>query len=219
MGAALRLDVDAPFDLWLVDLSTEPKRNDIARLSRAEQCRAQRFHFNRDRQRYLVAHAELQRLLMERVPPAMQNNSYATNAFGKPELAGAYGPCFNLSYAGDMALIGLSARGPIGVDMEMFRPIDDDDITSEIFDASEIAAILATRPGAARSTAFLRAWTRKEACLKAVGTGLSTPPANINVGVSQDIRHVAVVSSKQPVSVEVGSFWAGDRIAAWARLL
>lgn len=217
MAAAVRLDVDAPFDLWVVDLSPEPQPGDIALLSEAERRRAQRFRFRRDRRRYLVAHAELRRLLMAHGPG--RNSEYSTNDFGKPHLTGATGPHFNLSYAGDMALIGVSDAGAIGVDIETLRAIDDDDISSNVFDTSERAAIARTSAGPARDGAFLRAWTRKEASVKAVGTGLSTPPASVGVGIADAIRHLHIVCSGVPKSVEVGSFRTGDQVAAWARVI
>lgn len=219
MAAALRLDVDAPFALWAVDLSKEPERADIALLSAAECRRARRFRFRRDRRRYLIAHAELRRLLNAHGVAAARSCGYVTNDFGKPHLADAGGPRFSLSYAGDVALIGLSDAAAIGVDIETLRPIHDDDITSDIFDASESAAITGARAGSARSGAFLRAWTRKEACVKAVGTGLSTPPASVRVGIEDDVRHLLVECSGVRTSVEVGSFRIGDQIAAWARVL
>lgn len=217
--AASRLDVDAPFDLWAVDLSKEPQHDDIALLSAAECRRARRFRFRRDRRRYLIAHAELRRLLTARGAASARTCAYVTNDFGKPHLEGAAGPSFSLSYTGDVALIGLSNAAAIGVDIETLRPIHDEDITSDIFDATESAAISGARAGSARNAAFLRAWTRKEACVKAVGTGLSTPPASVCVGINDDIRHLTVVCSGVRTSVEVGSFRIGEQIAAWARVL
>lgn len=219
MAAALRVDADAPFDLWAVDLSGEPQREDIALLSGAECRRARRFRFHRDRRRYLVAHAELRRLLAAHGPAMARNSAYVTNAFGKPHLPGTASLHFSLSYADDVALIGLSDAGAIGVDIETLRPIHDDDISSDVFDAGESAAISGACAGPARNGAFLRAWTRKEASVKAIGTGLSTPPASVGVGITDDIRRVLVVCGGVQTSVEVGSFRIGDRIAAWARVL
>ncbi|PZN93826.1 MAG: hypothetical protein DCF31_11415 [Alphaproteobacteria bacterium] len=219
MVAALRIYADAPFDLWVVDLSKKPQRDDIALLSVAECRRAGRFRFRRDRRRYIIAHAELRRLLTAHGAAFARDSAYLANDFGKPHVAGAAGPHFSLSYADDVALIGLSDAGAIGVDIETLRSIDDDDITSDIFDAGESAAISGTCSGPARNGAFLRAWTRKEAAIKAVGTGLSTPPASVGVGITDDIRQLLVVCSGVQTPVEVGSFRIGDQVAAWARVL
>lgn len=215
-----RLDVDAPFALWSVDLSAEPGRREVTTLSVPERARARRFRFRRDRRRYIVAHAALRRLLVEHGVPAGQNAGYVVNRFGKPRLDDLSKLGFSLSYAGDTALVGLTAAGEIGVDIEALRPIDGGDVTDDIFDATERAAITATGNGPARDLAFLRAWTRKEACVKAAGSGLSTPPSDVSVGVGTDVRRLALTGERGRMSVEVGSFRMGDgSVAAWARVL
>lgn len=221
MSIASRLMIDAPFELWAVDLSRPPSRDDVALLSAAEWSRARRFRFQRDRRRYLVAHAALRRLLTSGVgaggpPPA---RPYDANAFGKPRLRGGGGRQFNLSYGGDLALLGLSDRGPIGVDIERLRPMADEDVTDHVFDPAESAAIAREPKGTARDRAFLRAWTRKEACVKALGTGLTTPPSSVAVGIGEDVLQLDVLAGEGRIPVEVGSFQIGDHVAAWARLL
>lgn len=209
----VRLTSGAPFDLWSIDLSREPGRDDLAGLSAAEWTRARRFRFGRDRRRYLVAHAALRRLL-----DAPAREPFETGAFGKPRL-GRAGLEFSLSYAGDLALVGLSNGGAIGVDIEPLRAIAGADVTDDIFDAGEMAAIAGKPAGTARDRAFLSAWTRKEACVKAAGTGLTTPPACVVVGTDNDVRRVSVATERGDTPIEVGSFEVGDRIAAWARVL
>jgi 4'-phosphopantetheinyl transferase len=219
VGEAKRLAIDAPFTLWSVDLSRDPQPQDIALLSSEEHRRAARFRFNRDRRRYVVAHAALRRLLMENGAPHAGKRAFLANQFGKPQLDSQPSPDFSISYAGDLALIGLSNSSAIGVDVETLRPIRDEDITSDVFDDSERAALGDERPGADRGGAFLRAWTRKEACVKAIGTGLSTPPSDVVVGTRHEVTQLMLVCGSVSTPVEVGSFQLGPRIAAWARVL
>ena len=54
-----------------------------------------------------------------------------------------------------------------------------------------------------RYAAFLRAWTRKEACLKAWGLGLHLEPSQLQVGFSVD-------SASQPVIVQPPGGVAGS---------
>lgn len=219
MALPSRLLIDAPFELWSVDLSHPPSRDDIALVSAAEWSRARRFRFQRDRRRYLVAHAALRRLLTDDAGVPAPARPYVANAFGKPQLRGGGGRQFNLSYGGDLALLGLSDGGAIGVDIEALRPMNDDDVTDHVFDSAESAAIAREPAGPRRDRAFLRAWTRKEACVKAVGTGLAIPPASVSVGIGDDVRRLGITNGDACVPVEVGSFQIGDHIAAWARLL
>jgi 4'-phosphopantetheinyl transferase len=88
--------------------------------------------------------------------------SFHYNAFGKPHLAG--GPHFNISHAEDLALLALSTAGPVGIDVESLdREMDFESVSRRYF--PELVA--------AYPAAFFEAWTRREACLKAIGVGLS----------------------------------------------
>lgn len=219
MAEAKRLEVSAPFELWSVDLSKDPDPQDVALLSAGEQQRAGRFRFPRDRRRYIVAHAALRRLLMVRGVPRVGNSAFAANDFGKLSLEGIEGPNFNISYAGDAVLIGISGIHAVGVDIESRRTVHDEDICSDIFHESERAALFRERAGDARSVAFLRAWTRKEACVKAIGTGLSTPPSSVLAGTCGEAMRLSLSRASVDITVEVGSFQLESRIAAWARVL
>lgn len=80
---------------------------------------------------------------------------------------------FNWSHSGDHALIAVSRRGAVGVDIERpgknLRAIE---IARRFFDGSEADALEALDPDA-RDRAFIGLWCAKEAVLKAVGEGLS----------------------------------------------
>jgi len=70
------------------------------------------------------------------------------------------------------------------------------------------------RPHLDRSLAFLRRWTRKEACLKALGTGLHVEPSTFAVGGSGGARQVCVPTISGPrdvqvIDVEVAPGWVG----------
>src|SRR5690606_35615845 len=64
----------------------------------------------------------------------------------------------------------------VGIDIELHRAIDDlQPLIDGYCSPAEIAA-LAALPPASRCIAFLGAWTRKEAALKAWGTGIGAVP-------------------------------------------
>src|SRR5208282_3845449 len=54
---------DDRVDLWLLPLATTSRTEDIALLDADEQTRAGRFVFERDRRRFINAHAALRRIL------------------------------------------------------------------------------------------------------------------------------------------------------------
>ena len=87
------------------------------------------------------------------------------------------------------------------------------------FSASEFKAFLAVA-ATERDDAFLRAWTRKEACLKAVGTGLRVSPASLDVGPGEGAVQLSITLPSGSASVEVQSINAGPgTVAAVARVL
>lgn len=156
-------------------------------LSAAERDRAERFAFARDRRRFVVARAELRRLLGARLGAAPEEVDLGYGACGKPALAGRFadsGLRFNLSHRDDVAVYALSSAGEIGVDVEAVRVIDDaDSIAARIFSPRENEAYLALDP-ADRPLGFFNCWTRKEAFVKATGDGLSRPLDGFDVSLA-----------------------------------
>jgi phosphopantetheinyl transferase len=83
-------------------------------------------------------------------------------------------PAISLSHSGRFALCALCDRGRIGVDVEEMRLRDIDGLAREAFAPTEIVRFEAQAAGAGLR-AFYQLWTLKEACSKALGTGLATP--------------------------------------------
>ena len=94
--------------------------------------------------------------------------------FGKPSVDGVE---FSLSHTGSAVLIGLGDL-PLGVDMEKIPEQRTVDQVGSSFHPRETAELL-DLPADERPEAFARVWVRKEALLKAIGTGLSR-------GISRD---------------------------------
>lgn len=211
-----RIAIDAPLSLWLVELDGEPQDDDMAILSARELYRAGRFHARRDRNRYLIAHIALRQLIEERVGIAAAQQQFVDGIFGKWHLADARGWQFSLSYADDMALIGLFEGGEIGIDIERDRKIDDArELAVLHFTPDERSVIARLGSPLARNTAFLRGWTRKEAGLKALGAGLNLALTELETGVGED----RVTVDCRLGTVELGSLRpAAGFIAAWARV-
>ena len=90
-------------------------------------------------------------------------------AHGKPFVEGLR---FNISHSGGRALIAL-ARVEVGADIELPRPRRTDDIARRFYAPGEVQRLFAIADPAARTDAFFRLWTCKEAFLKATGEGLS----------------------------------------------
>lgn len=214
--------------LWLVDLdsaSTAPGGpNPDELLSEAERAKANRFRFEHDARRYRASHTALRQLLSQESGVPARDLQFVEGRFGKPRLSANHPLHFNMSHSGRWALIGLSATAPIGVDIEAPRPMDDlTSMAERNFSPREFVAFQAVEPPE-QLQAFLQCWTRKEACLKALGSGLSIEPgvfeAGIEtetlataIGVDNQMCHMTVFSIALPVNALAAGAWipASDR--------
>lgn len=187
--------------LWLINLAAPLDAQAWLACSPPEHARASRFRFERDARRYRAAHAAMRPLLAQALGVEASSVQWREGPHGKPHLLGHPGWHFNLSHSGDWALLGLSQGRPIGVDIECpQRTMDLSDLAGAHFTAAEQAALTGL-PSDQQLCAFLRTWSRKEACLKALGTGLSVAPHEVDT-VSD---HTHVHHLGQPCRMQVFS--------------
>jgi 4'-phosphopantetheinyl transferase len=143
-------------------------------LSASERERAARFLFEIHRRRFVAARASLRRVLglcLDRDPAGLV---FDYTERGRPSLRLASHPDFdfNLAHSGDLALLAFSSRR-VGVDVERLREMPNAlAIARRFFSPREVAALKRLAEDARRE-GFFSAWTRKEALIKAVGTGLA----------------------------------------------
>lgn len=198
---------DPDIDLWLVNLDTPPtpteRASTLTGLSDQEKARADRFRFERDARRYRASHTALRTVLAGVTGIQAQDLSFEEGAFGKPHLPAPGLPHFNMSHSGGWALIGVCHHRPIGVDIELLEPMDDLLALARRNFSAEECALFETTPPTLQLEAFLQCWTRKEACLKALGSGLSIEPHVFEAGLGTQRRHtsIAVAQGSVPMSV------------------
>lgn len=219
-GVAQPLAPDAGLQFWRIDLEAAAALPLPSCLSAAEAARTARLRFDLHRRRFIGARSALRWLLADALGTAPAAVALTTGPEGKPRLADRQAPAFNLSHSEGVGLIVLAPQGEVGVDVEHLRAVDDcDELAAAHFSPAEQAA-LARRPESRRGGAFLRAWTRKEACLKALGAGLTVAACRVDAGVESGAQLVAVPAEAGGALVEVRSLQAGaGLIAAWARVL
>jgi 4'-phosphopantetheinyl transferase len=149
-----------------------------ARLCGDERRRADRFRFDRDRRRFIVARARLRELLAARLDVTPEAIEFAYGKNGKPGLAQRYadsGWRFNVAHCDDVAVYAFSRDSDIGVDMEAIRPVREADAIAALFFSRREYAAYSALAQRDRPLGFLECWTRKEAVVKALGDGLSMP--------------------------------------------
>lgn len=166
-------------------------RVDASVLSEDEAQRAAKFLHAADRERYTVAHVMLRLLLAAYLggdPAALPLFAEACpmcgGPHGRPAVAGEPRLHFSLSHGGAFALAAFASE-PIGVDVE---PVPAEAAVQDLLgclDAAERREFDALAP-LERPAGFARAWVRKEARLKALGTGLALDPAAVHAGLGPE---------------------------------
>ena len=215
----LPTEVELQAELWCLELLHWPSNQEIAGVSAAEKEKAARFVFERDRRRYMAAHVGLRQVLARYCDTRPENLNFDEGPFGKPALHPPVRCAFNLSHSEDIAVILVAPHGEIGVDIEILRSMPDAQALAERnFSRAECNALRAVDP-AARDLAFLTGWTRKEACLKAIGSGLSIAPDTFTAGVQHDRCTTTIATSEGLATVTVQSFCHEERcVIAWAKV-
>jgi 4'-phosphopantetheinyl transferase len=174
-------------------------------LDAAERDRAQRFVHALHRNRYIAAHAWTRRILARHLGCAPQALRFARAAHGKPRLHDSQVQ-FNLSHCGDVALLALALDTAVGVDVEAVRPdLPDAALAQGVLTAAELHA-WQRLPATRRAAAFFACWTRKEACLKALGLGLAFDPRLVHVGIAaqrQQLRYAPFAAGIDLVPLHV----------------
>jgi hypothetical protein len=100
----------------------DPKFSGI--LSDDERSRADKFYFNRDRRRFIVARAGLRIILGRYLGIEPEQLRFHYNRYGKPSLSGHSGEDelrFNVSHSRDLALHAITREGNVGIDVEHLR--------------------------------------------------------------------------------------------------
>jgi 4'-phosphopantetheinyl transferase len=158
-------------------------------LSVDEAKKAARFYFEKDRERFIVTHGLLRKLLASYIntPPVQLDFQY--NAYGKPALASSFQKellHFNLSHTQNLVVYAFTCTRNIGIDIEYMRAdIEYEQIAGRYFSPFEHAE-LQRLPSSQRQQAFFHCWTRKEAYIKARGLGLSLALDSFDVTVRSE---------------------------------
>jgi 4'-phosphopantetheinyl transferase len=204
--------LDLPADavhVWQVDLrvSSDRVQRLAATLAPDEQARAARFRFPEHRERFIVAHGALRDILSRYLDLPADHLTFSTTPHGKPALTVPDHAWlqFNLSHSSDLALIAVIRNHPIGIDVEYINPPDNfPRLIEQYFSENENAAFLAL-PESKRAAAFFAGWTRKEAYVKALGTGVSLPLDHFDVTMDPDAPARILADRRYPHHVETWS--------------
>ena len=179
--------LDDDVHIWCVELKHDRDLVFRARsiLAENERTRADEFRFSELQDDFVVSRASLRVLLsvLGFGPPGEVRFRYGLQ--GKPaldeEVPGSLG--FNVLHSQGLMACALVRGLEIGIDIEFHRSIPDLEGIARRFFSPEEHAELVSVVGSQRMAAFYSCWVRKEAFLKALGTGFSGSLDSFRVSV------------------------------------
>ena len=155
-------------------------------LSADELARSEKFHFEKDRKKFILTRGILRKLLGCYLNKNPQQIRFDYTSFGKPFLAidsENSNISFNLTHSGEIVLYAISCNQELGIDVEQVRDHTDVmAIAKRFFSQREIGQMEKANEKN-RTQLFFRYWTRKEAFVKALGKGVSFPMERLDVSL------------------------------------
>ena len=150
---------------------------DLSILSSDERQRAARME-RRAGRRFIANRSNLRRILATRLACRPGDILLGYSTLGRPFLVDPSTSLdFNLSHSADLAVLAVSDRGPLGIDIEYRRAIADPLAVARRTLPLEWVDELSQLARGEMETAFFRFWTRFEACQKADARGIFSPRA------------------------------------------
>jgi len=170
------------------------------KLSFWEKEKALRFHFERDRIRYVLTHGILRELLGKYLDCEERDLIFCENKFGKPFLENSKIE-FNISHSGNMILLSFNfykkiskkKEFQIGVDLEKLKEDFEYELVLDSFFTQKEKNII--RESDDSINKFFKLWTQKEALVKMTGTGLT-----------ESLRRIDISKNKNKVKLQEEDF-------------
>lgn len=167
---------------------------EFALLNDIERKRVQRLRRPADRRVRIVSRSGMRRLLGQYLDVAPADIPIRYGPLGRPHLDCQRLPAmpndntmlnFNLSHAGEWVVMVVSLADLVGIDIELPRDKPPSArLIERICSLRERAVLMALEPAQAKA-AFYRAWTRKEAILKATGGSIFHASASFDVSLGE----------------------------------
>lgn len=178
---------------------------DLGCLQDSERQRATTITHSVQRNRYLFSRCLLRQQLAALMGVEAKSLQFEILPHGKPVLRGSESPSFNLAHTGAFWLLGMAMDHAVGVDLERIRSlIDLQRLAKRVFSEEEQAELAEIKDGFEQQAAFFRGWTRKEAVLKALGTGFTLPARSLHIGLGTGDRAWCELAGGERLLVQSG---------------
>ena len=195
---------------WADPAGLQPWHFEI--LDRDERGRAARYRQDSDRASFVVA-AALLRLVAGKelgIAPALvpvhRRCARCGRSHGRPEIIDA-GFSVSVAHSAQRVMLGLSTDGIVGVDVEQVRALDLPPLRPIVMSPAELLTPQSLNE-------FFTSWVRKEAVLKALGTGLETPMSSITLGPADAAPRLVAIAGRARPDLVLTDVDAGPGYAA-----
>ncbi|KAI9133819.1 4'-phosphopantetheinyl transferase superfamily protein [Acaryochloris sp. CCMEE 5410] len=187
--------------IWRLPLRSEGTNHWWDLLSRDEQQRAQRFVRSQDQDKYVQVRGTLRCLLGQYLHIPGQTLCFDYGDYGKPQLISSCNSLnlqFNVSHSHELAVIAVTQTTAVGIDIEQVNPqARYIDISQRFFATAEHETLL-QQPVEEQCRTFFQLWTRKEACVKAMGGSIAHALDQINVAQGLHQASIAIEMQEEP---------------------
>jgi 4'-phosphopantetheinyl transferase len=180
--------LNGPIVVWLAEVSAARESLPILarQLASQEQARVARLRMEDDRSRFTLGRALIRECLRSYVPQLDEEIPFAYTPRGRPYLAENEAIHFSISHTHDLVAVAVTAGGQVGIDLEFLRrDLNPIELARRIFSEKDFHAFEMV-PEKEKLRIFFRAWTRKEAYLKARGEGISAGLEQVTVSFSAE---------------------------------
>ncbi|NUP53738.1 MAG: 4'-phosphopantetheinyl transferase superfamily protein [Catenulispora sp.] len=158
--------------VWVIRTDPAPASAEryVDLLDDTELLHAADFLRERDRLRYLVAHGARRLILGRELAAAPESLTFSADATGKPELDGQGRPRTSLAHDGNLALLAVTPRRTVGVDVrQLAEGLNPVDMSQTYFLPFEARYVAGGQDLLEQTDRYARLWTRKEAAAKVAG--------------------------------------------------
>lgn len=167
-------------------------------LSDSESQRSDRYHFIKDKYRFIICRALLKSLLAEHIGLDIDQIIIDVDSNKKPYLPAHPSVYFNVSHSVDYAIIAIAAN-PVGVDIEYInKEFNYKEILPTVYHEDEMKDIEISGD---KQLTFYNFWTRKEAIVKAIGKGIDNDLSKISVTDGSHTIPASLVCNQKKIYV------------------
>ncbi len=162
-------------------------------LSSDELERSSKFKSQKDQEDFIFRHYTLRSILSKYCNCQPGEIKFRYNTYKKPSVSVPQSSKikFNMSYSGEIIIVGVCLQNDIGVDIEKVRKINNiKNIAAENFSLQELKLLNSKFD---KTNTFFKIWTRKEAFIKAYGNGIYYPLKSfcVDINSSGGYEHLA----------------------------